>query len=318
MDTSRQNVRPRGPKSETTYECRTLEALESYLQSEMESGSRSLIPETVAAEFLFGINSTITMPIAQQENGSAAGSSTGLPQRIVSVEEAFCRKMDSKARVKPQRAIAKSLVEAVQKLDGFRYTERQAWGHKNDDGTRFKFVCVDSLQNRDRVANIKARALKKQGGEDAENSFVEIAGSPSALPTYDCCGSIHVKFSIQKGCIDVIYRHTPIHRDTAARQITQSSSPALNPSKSVLPALPIAPFDTMTMPSTELTEINALRKRSQSAKSESESSKRRRRKKASNVSQGETDSGEVISIAPLNEEGFVPVSQQLPDGLGSP
>jgi hypothetical protein len=31
------------------------------------------------------------------------------------------------------------------------------------------------------------------------------------LPTYDCGGAIHVKFSLKRDAINVVYKHTPIH-----------------------------------------------------------------------------------------------------------
>jgi hypothetical protein len=43
------------------------------------------------------------------------------------------------------------------------------------------------------------------------------AESPSRLPTYDCKGSIFVKFSSSQGVVDVVYQHLPIHNSTNER-----------------------------------------------------------------------------------------------------
>ena len=34
------------------------------------------------------------------------------------------------------------------------------------------------------------------------------------LPTYDCRGSIFIKFSASQGLVDVIYQHFPVHRES--------------------------------------------------------------------------------------------------------
>jgi len=34
---------------------------------------------------------------------------------------------------------------------------------------------------------------------------------PAPLPTYDCGGAIHLKFSLKREAINVVYKHNPIH-----------------------------------------------------------------------------------------------------------
>ncbi|OCK74481.1 hypothetical protein K432DRAFT_409819 [Lepidopterella palustris CBS 459.81] len=156
METDPAHRKPRGPQPETAYRCRNLETLETYLRDELQSRSESLIPEMVTAKFLFSVDAIINVSEALQENLPSSRSSNGSVPNALHVEQTLYRTTGGKERVKPQIAIAKSVVNAVQRVDCFKYTERQAWGYiqgakegSGDDGTRFKFVCVDSLQNRD-------------------------------------------------------------------------------------------------------------------------------------------------------------------------
>jgi hypothetical protein len=141
----------------------------------------------------------------------------------IAVEYALCRDIDGKDRLKVQRAIAKytqhcaitvtplmqhrSIIEAIQEADGFKYSERSAQNKEGGDGARLKYVCRDSFQNRDRKSN-----MKKEKSQDSENTEAEVKKQgPSVLPTYDCGGAIHVKFSLKREAINVVYRHNPIH-----------------------------------------------------------------------------------------------------------
>ena len=71
---------------------------------------------------------------------------------------------------------------------------------------RLKYVCRDSLQNRDRKSN-----TKKEKSQDNDACEVETRKRPILLPTYDCEGAIHVKFSLKRQAINVVYKHNPIH-----------------------------------------------------------------------------------------------------------
>ena len=111
------------------------------------------------------------------------------PQSI-QVEYALCRDFDdAKDKIKVQRAVSKS-----------------------GDGIRLRYVCQDSLENKDRKANRK----KKEA--DAEDNDETTRGAKDLLPTYDCGGAIYVKFSIKRDAINVVYKHNPIHRDVESRR----------------------------------------------------------------------------------------------------
>jgi hypothetical protein len=43
------------------------------------------------------------------------------------------------------------------------------------------------------------------------------------LPTYDCKGSIFVKFSASQQIVDVVYQHLPVHREPPSNGAVQGS-----------------------------------------------------------------------------------------------
>jgi hypothetical protein len=101
----------------------------------------------------------------------------------------------------------RSIIEAIQETDGFKYSERSAQNKEGGDGARLKYVCQDSLQNRDRKSS-----MKKEKSQESEDSEAEVnEQGPTASPTYDCGGAIHVKFSLKREAINVVYKHNPIH-----------------------------------------------------------------------------------------------------------
>ncbi|KAH7408489.1 hypothetical protein DE146DRAFT_376046 [Phaeosphaeria sp. MPI-PUGE-AT-0046c] len=201
----------RGLNPDVYYRCPTLESLDGALRNEIEKNASSLIPIEVVTEFIFAAASAITIPVAQQLALDALIKPADYLQSIT-VDYALCRDIDGKARLKVQRAIARSIVEVIQGADGYRYAERSAQSKEGGDGARFKYVCNDSLQNRDRKSNTKKD--KEQDSDDGEN--VEKKRRRRSLPTYDCGGALHIKFSIKREAINVVYKHNPIHGSPAA------------------------------------------------------------------------------------------------------
>lgn len=160
-----------------------------------------MIPTEIVTEFVFSAASTITIPVTHQTNLDALIEPAAFPQSIA-VEHALCRHIDGKDRLKVQRAIARyfqrratltfsllihprSILEAIQDADGFKYAERHAQNKEGGDGTRFKYVCLDSFQNRDRKSNTKK---EKSDSEDTRKK-----DGHALIPTYDCGGAIHIK-----------------------------------------------------------------------------------------------------------------------------
>ncbi|OJD35154.1 c6 finger domain [Diplodia corticola] len=204
----------RGPRPEMAYQCGNLDDLLAAMQYEVQTHSQSLIPEEASCRLLFTLNAGLEFP--KVRNASSASSSSSLaaatpplslnkatnapidpdPCPGYSIAAALSNFCDSKEKLKYQRVIAKAIITTVGAADGFRYAERRATDTAKSDGYRFWYVCRDSLQNKDRVAN------KRASGQEP---------GPDAKDTFDCKGGARVTFSIKNLCIDVWYHHLPIH-----------------------------------------------------------------------------------------------------------
>ncbi|KAI5276671.1 hypothetical protein E4T47_00388 [Aureobasidium subglaciale] len=110
-----------------------------------------------------------------------------------------------------QRAAAKGIVQQIQDLDGFKYCFNNNWSSKDDNGYRYSYTCLDSLENKDRHAN----------GFRATNAATRRPGANTRgvrKPTYDCKGQIAVKFSALRQSVEVVYKHHAIHKTVAERR----------------------------------------------------------------------------------------------------
>ncbi|KAF2791240.1 hypothetical protein K505DRAFT_351438 [Melanomma pulvis-pyrius CBS 109.77] len=220
----------RGLNPDVYYRCPTLESLEGALRNEMDKMAAILIPTEIVTEFVFGVGSTITVPVTQQSNLEAMIHPAEFPQSIT-VELALCRNTEGKERLRTQ-----CFIEIIQKTDGFKYLERQASNKDGGDGTRFKYVCVDSLQNQHR----KRMAKREKVGQENQNEETEgKKRRKEVLPTYDCGGAIHIKSSIKREAVNVVYKHNPIHRDVESHprkeQDDDNHLPALSIEGTALP-----------------------------------------------------------------------------------
>lgn len=118
---------------------------------------------------------------------------------------------DPEIRAIVQRAASRGLVQRIMNLDGFKYMFNNFWTSRVDnDGLRFSYICRDSLQNKDRHAHVPARAstvppVHRQMFRKTKESW-------------DCKGSISVKFSQAVDAIVVQYRHAAVHPTHAARK----------------------------------------------------------------------------------------------------
>ncbi|KAF2714694.1 hypothetical protein K504DRAFT_445656 [Pleomassaria siparia CBS 279.74] len=221
----------KGVEPDVYYRCPTLESLDGALRNEIEKNAATLIPTEIVTEFVFGVTSTITLSVAQQPNLEALIQPADFPQSIT-VEIALCRDIDEKCRLKTQRAISRCFIETIQGIDGFKYSERQVWNKDGGEGTRFKYVCVDSFQNRYRKSNVKQEKAKRENGEEEEEEAEGKKRGKGALATYDCGGAIHVRFSTKRDAVNVVYKHNLIHRDVESRPATEESG------DSELPTMP--------------------------------------------------------------------------------
>jgi hypothetical protein len=151
-------VRIRGPKPDVSFQCKSLDQLESLLQGRIEQcyEGRSM-PETVYAQFIF--DSSVVLQIRDLSDGMrdhfpqlAAHASEEEPG-LLSVPDAVAPADDAKSKLKRQRAVGRVILKSIQHVDGFKYFEKEAWDTKHSDGYRFKYLCRDSFQNKDRSAN---------------------------------------------------------------------------------------------------------------------------------------------------------------------
>ena len=131
-------------------------------------------------------------------NGSNSTTTGKKPEHKVSLSimEALQPTADPKDKMRKQRAIAKCCVDAIQRIDGYRYSFHNCWNSREDDSFRFSYYCNDSLLNKDRAANGKGAKLGKR----------------ATKPVYDCKGVLSIKFSATKETLDVFYKHVPVHK----------------------------------------------------------------------------------------------------------
>lgn len=85
--------------------------------------------------------------------------------------------------------LLRSIIEAIQDADGFRYAERRAVNKEGGDGSRFKYICLDSFQNKYRTSNMK----EEESPVDGEGEEQQKEKAHTRLATYDCGGAIHNK-----------------------------------------------------------------------------------------------------------------------------
>jgi hypothetical protein len=249
--------------------CQSLADLETALHEQFNQMMQSLVPELIHSQFQFSV--AVSLPISGMADevkdsygftpsaDSAAENENEVLQ--LSLASAVAHLADAKLKLKRQRAVSREILKTIQAVDGFRYLEKEAWDTKHFDGYRFKYLCRDSYQNKDRVSNRARMAAASDSPSTAapkperegrgrlivaECSLLEIFISSiplvivalahvfsiffhlhslrfnpklilrkdNRLPTYDCRGSIFIKFSSSQGLVDVIYQHFPIHRES--------------------------------------------------------------------------------------------------------
>lgn len=137
----------RRDKPTHTHHCESLLDLQSALQAHVQATSSSIIPELMHHQFTFG-NGTVFVI----ETDSPSGTST-TARTQTTVAEAIAASADAEEEYRRQSHVARHILDRIQRTDGYSYFERQAWDATRLGGYRFKSLCKDSLQNRDRVAN---------------------------------------------------------------------------------------------------------------------------------------------------------------------
>lgn len=119
--------------------------------------------------------------------------------RSMSVMEALTNNPEEpKERMRKQRAIARAMENIVEKVDGYRYAFHNEWLARDNDAYRFSYFCNDSLLNKDRTLG----GVKKNDANKVQRARKQV---------YDCQGYLTVKFSATRQCLEVLYKHIPLH-----------------------------------------------------------------------------------------------------------
>lgn len=165
----------RGPKPKMAYQCGNLDDVLSAIQYEIQTHSQSLIPEEASCRMQLPLSATLEFPKARNASSPAAATTSSSlnkatnasidpdPYPGYSIAASMSNFCDSKEKLKYQRVVAKAIMGAVGAADGFKYTERRTVDTATSDGYRFWYVCRDSLQNKDRVANKRRAGVHEYG-----------------------------------------------------------------------------------------------------------------------------------------------------------
>lgn len=213
--------------------CYSLDELTNAIRAEIEAGAQSSVPECTTSELSLALSARV--PLHRPNIGPYAeggehdlpaefktswinGGKDGTKQYPQATVHAIISLEDHHARQTVQRAASRGILAAVEAADGFKYSFNNAWAAKDDDGMRFSYICQDSTQNKDRHANGFTRTLKHLKGEGERGP---------RKPTFDCRGSVSVKCSLQRECVDIYYRHYAIHPKVKERKPVRKSSSML-------------------------------------------------------------------------------------------
>lgn len=127
--------------------------------------------------------------------------------------EAICGIKHADHRMIVQRAASRGIKDAIEAVDGHRYILNNFWPAgrlKGEDiDHRSSYICLDSMQNKDRSVNGGSKVMKRvmtQGRFEARK------------PTYDCKGNVSIKVNSQSRTMVVVYKHIPLHLTVAERK----------------------------------------------------------------------------------------------------
>jgi hypothetical protein len=169
----------------TTYTVGNLDEFEQRLREYLEASPADPEHAECHLSFWLGASFVVNKPAAEAPQQAPAQSQPGYPQTgldahfaaaanasnqsrqdgsalhpdgtpikvSMSILEALAPTSNPKDQMRRQRAIAKTCVEAIQRVDGFRYSFHNNWHSREDAAYRFSYYCNDSLLNKDRAAN---------------------------------------------------------------------------------------------------------------------------------------------------------------------
>ena len=180
------------------FQCSSMESMEAQLRDHIANPTG--LAEHTTLEFIFPTSAAFMVSSGDHQGAKDAYKAKPahyqtLNRTAISVIDALSQ-IDPKEQLKKQKAIAKAIVAAAQQVDGYRYSFHNNWVSKEDEACRFSYYCNDSTLNKGRAANEGAG----------------MAGKRKVKPVYDCNGILHIKFSVTKQNLEVLYRHVPVHK----------------------------------------------------------------------------------------------------------
>jgi hypothetical protein len=191
--------------------CQSILDLQSQFQEQWETNLQLLIPEKLSAEFLFDGTAAIAATRLTDEIRSAYGmgpaAQTGAMETPIEIDvrAALLLVSDASLKKKRQRSVCKEILRAIAAIDGYHYSETGSVDSKTGDGFHFRFVCVDSFDNKERAANKRRKAQENAERDDSESepqkapTVVKKEGRnctfKAPLSRFRYC-SIHCKFDI--------------------------------------------------------------------------------------------------------------------------
>ncbi|KAL9108441.1 MAG: hypothetical protein Q9227_006775 [Pyrenula ochraceoflavens] len=209
------------------FTCQSIEDLESQLRDYLWAPDPSLPPEHTTLQFHFGVDAAFMIyktHLRADRTQEEAINACFSEKTVISVMNALTIREGEgngakEMRLK-QRAIARACMEAIARVDHYKYSYNNDWMSKEDQALRFSFFCNDSLWNKMRTVN----AGKRRAGQRAHK------------PVYDCKGYVSVKFSAVKQNLEVSYKHVPCHktyderappprRDSKRRRLMEMNDP---------------------------------------------------------------------------------------------
>jgi hypothetical protein len=88
----------------------------------------------------------------------------------------------------------------------------------------------------------KEKELDKEDSKDAAKKK-----GIGRLPTYNCGGAIHIKFSLKREAVNVVYKHNPIHSSRANEQRYVVSRTLLRTLLAPSPVTTVLPNQTLKL-----------------------------------------------------------------------
>ncbi|KAF2675100.1 hypothetical protein BT63DRAFT_28460 [Microthyrium microscopicum] len=262
-----------GNKATASITCRSLAEFKHHIQFAIEANSNSFIPELTPYQFKFQAPGSLQLTGVTDVVRTGFGlQSNPLSDSLeISIASAFASVEDKKVKQDRQRAVAANIIRVVESIDGYGYYLKHFADTKQLDGYRYRYICRDSYENKDRSANVARRktTTDQNPEEDKDDEKKSKNKGIFSKPTYDCKGSVRIVFSTAERSITAIYQHLPIHRvepEAPARRTEQTSATEPRSTKSASKPESASAKGPKTPAKKDFTSQGKKRKRSSKAK----------------------------------------------------